>query len=176
MSNDFDIKIFSDSKENSEADISLRDSLETVDIISAKKAQITGKKIAEIYIDNIKEQENTSVGNDELLYQRKLLLSFTATVGIEQYLKSDALSGIAQKSFLDTVKAADEKLYKTSSDTGAFSFYYLAYRRGNDIERRMGQTFAMLCAHDGDPIFEELGEALYCWFISKIRKTALENM
>ena len=56
-----------------------------------------------------------------------------------------------------------------------FSFYYLAFRRGNDVERRIGQTFAMLCSHDGDPIYQELGEALYCWFLSEVKASAKEQ-
>ena len=32
----------------------------------------------------------------------------------------------------------------------------------------------MLCSHDGDPVYQELGEALYCWFLSAVRKTATE--
>lgn len=105
-----------------------------------------------------------------------MLLSFTATVGFERYIENDTLVGIAQKSFLDTLKKQSNELYKSSSDTGAFSFYYLAYRRGSETERRIGQTFAMLCSHDGDPIFQELGEALYCWFSSVVRKIAAENL
>jgi len=42
------------------------------------------------------------------------------------------------------------------------------------VERRIGQTFAMLCSHDGDPIYQELGEALYCWFLSVVRDAAEE--
>lgn len=119
------------------------------------------------------EDENTDYN---LLLQRRLLLSFSATAGFEQYIGDDTLVGVAQKSFLDTVRKGGEDIYKTSSDMGAFSFYYLAFRRGNDIERRMGQTFAMLCSHDGDPIFQELGEALYCWFTSVVRKAVKEHM
>ena len=63
----------------------------------------------------------------------------------------------------------------TAEDNGAFSFYYLAYRRGSEVERRIGQTFAMLCSHDGDPIYQELGEALYCWFLSVVKEEA-ENL
>ena len=109
-----------------------------------------------------------------MLLQRRLLLSFTATVGFEQFCRDDTLAGIAQKSFIDTVKKENDELYRSSSDTGAFSFYYLAYRRGSEIDRRIGQTFAMLCSHDGDPIYQELGEALYCWFLSAVRKAAGE--
>ena len=62
------------------------------------------------------------------------------------------------------------ELYAGATDNGALSFYYLAFRRGNDSYRRIGQTFAMLCSHDGDPVYHELGEALYCWFSSVVKK------
>ncbi len=170
MADDFDMKI---AGERPSDDIKRRQSgLGNGLEISAeltKKAKAVGKTVAESYMSDVLNQDAT-IENGQLILQRKLLLSFTATIGFEQYIKNDSLSGVAQKSFLDTIKSADRELYKSSSDTGAFSFYYLAFRRGNDIERRMGQTFAMLCSHDGDPIFEELGEALFCWFSSVVRK------
>lgn len=170
MFGDSDIKIVGDKpsldvKKNQKAE-------NTSTVVSkemANKARNIGKQVAKVYIDDVTNE--TTVGdNAEMLIQRQLLLSFTATIGFEQFIGDDALIGIAQKSFLDTIKAYDTNLYKSSSDTGAFSFYYLAFRREIDIERRIGQTFAMLCSHDGDPIFQELGEALYCWFTSKIKK------
>jgi len=100
--------------------------------------------------------------------QRLYLLSFTVSVSLENFLCSEEIAGIAQKSFLDTISREHPEIYKYTSDTGAFSFYYLAFRRGGEVERRMGQTFAMLCAHDGDPIYQELGEVLYCWFSSLV--------
>lgn len=138
-----------------------------------KKAKLIGKAVAKQFA----EAANSYIGEDEkdfeLQLQRRLLLSFAATVGFEKYM-GDSLAGMAQKSFLDGLKGVSEELYLTSSDTGAFSFYYLAYRRGLDVERRIGQTFAMLCSHDGDPIFQELGEALYCWFLSVVDKIVSE--
>jgi len=142
----------------------------------SKKAKKTGESVACCFIADVKSSQDGEGANSEMLLQRKLLLSFTATVGFEQYIGDDSLAGIAQKSFLDTIKKESEDLYKSASDTGAFSFYYLAYRKGFDTERRIGQTFAMLCSHDGDPIFQELGEALFCWFSSRVRKIAKENM
>ncbi len=144
----------------------------SADVNSAKEL---GKIIAEKFIkDALENSESEENFDADMIIQRRLLLSFTATVGFEQYCGNDSLAGIAQKSFLDTLKKNDDKLYKSSSDTGAFSFYYLAYRRGSEIDRRIGQTFAMLCSHDGDPIYQELGEALYCWFISAVKETAKE--
>lgn len=135
-----------------------------------KKAKLIGKEVAEIFADEAKCSNIGEMDNNELISQRRLLLSFTATVGFESFIQDDTLSGFAQKSFLDTVKKTDIELYKASSEMGAFSFYYLAYRRGTDTIRRIGQTFAMLCSHDGDPIFQEMGEALYCWFSSEVKE------
>ena len=68
-------------------------------------------------------------------------------------------------------------MWQTATDNGALSFYYLSFRRGGEVERRVGQTFAMLCSHDGDPVYQELGEALYCWFTSVVKRKIeeLEN-
>lgn len=174
MSLDHDIKIAGDKpsedikRNRQKADSKARFSPEEL-----SNAKLLGRTVAKLFIEDANEAEkNDENGNFEMMIQRRLLLSFTATVGFEQFCRDDMLSGIAQKSFLDTVKRTDTELYKTSSDTGAFSFYYLAFRRGGEIDRRIGQTFAMLCSHDGDPIFQELGEALYCWFSSEIKKNA----
>lgn len=178
MYSDNDIKIAGDKpseqiKRNREVRISEESGPSKAAI---KKAESWGRDVALIFIDDAKEsaKDGNAATNGEMLVQRQMLLSFTANVGFEQ-LSDDTLSGIAQKSFLDTIKSENIELYKTSSDTGAFSFYYLAFRRGGEVDRRIGQTFAMLCSHDGDPIFQELGEALYCWFLSSVRKSAKEN-
>ena len=136
-----------------------------------QKAKKIGVEIAEKYMEDTAISDDENFKNAELLIQRRLLLSFTATIGFETYIKDDSLAGIAQKSILDYIAAKSGALRDTASDTGAFSFYYLAFRRKDDTERRIGQTFAMLCSHDGDPIFQELGEALYCWFLSVVKET-----
>lgn len=146
-----------------------------IDKTAVNNAKKWGEAVA---LEFIKDAVGANVGDEipniEMVIQRRMLLSFTATVGFEQLSPDDSISGIAQKSFLDTVKKENNELYRTSSDTGAFSFYYLAFRRGGDTERRIGQTFAMLCSHDGDPIYQELGEALYCWFLSIVKQKAKE--
>ena len=139
-------------------------------------AKAVGKTVAESFISDAKTEVDPEFRDYDMILQRRLLLSFTATAGFEQYILDDTLVGIAQKSFLDTLNKYSAELYKTSSDTGAFSFYYLAFRRGTEVDRRIGQTFAMLCSHDGDPIFQELGEALYCWFLSVVRKAVTEHI
>ena len=180
MYSDNDIKIAGDKpsvdiKKNRESVSAAAKEHKSEDVKNAKEL---GKIIAEKFIKDARDAElsddSADLSDFEMIIQRRLLLSFTATVGFEEYCGDDALAGVAQKSFIDTVKKTDKELYKSSSDTGAFSFYYVAYRRGSEIERRMGQTFAMLCAHDGDPVYQELGEALYCWFMSAVKKSAKE--
>lgn len=142
-------------------------------IESAKSA---GAAVARRFIEDALSGDDEDFRDYDLLIQRRQLLSFTATVGFEKYIADESLCKVAQNNFLDTIRNHSGELYKSSSDTGSFSFYYLAFRRGCDIERRVGQTFAMLCSHDGDPIFQELGEALYCWFLSVVRKAVLEYL
>ena len=174
-SEDLDIKIAGD-KPSKDIKLNRRQAEEfSISKSDLEKAKLLGKKVANSFIN---DANHFSVGEEvddySMIIQRRLLLSFTTTVGFEQYCPSDTICGIAQKSFLDTLKKNDSELYNTSSDTGAFSFYYLAFRRGSEIDRRIGQTFAMLCAHDGDPVYQELGEALYCWFLSVVRKAVKE--
>ena len=175
---DNDIKIAGDKpseqiKKNREATIKNNSDIDAATIQNAKK---WGREVALKFIDDARKSsaEGNEATNGEMIMQRRMLLSFTATAGFEQLTDNDSLSGIAQKSFLDTIKIEDDEIYRTSGDTGAFSFYYLAFRRGGDVDRRIGQTFAMLCSHDGDPIFQELGEALYCWFLSVVKSSAKE--
>lgn len=175
MQTDADIKIAGDKPSRDIKQNRLLAEEMNIDKAAAKNAAKWGEEVARRFINDARETESAEeLPNLEMIIQRRMLLSFTATVGFEQLSRDDAVVGIAQKSFLDTIKKEDGELYRTSSDTGAFSFYYLAFRRGGDTERRIGQTFAMLCSHDGDPIYQELGEALYCWFLSIVKKLATE--
>ncbi len=169
--NDNDIKIASDKpsldiKQNNR--VGAQDALAQSE--SYKKARDWGIAVAREFISDANKNPLNEESDYEMTVQRRLLLSFTATVGFAEYAENDDLDGAAQKSFLDTLKAEDVSLFETAQDTGAFSFYYLAFRRGGDTVRRIGQTFAMLCSHDGDPIYQELGEALYCWFLSVVKQ------
>lgn len=151
---------------------SATEELSKSEIIAAKEL---GALIAEKFLSELDAISPSDINDSQMLLQRKLLLSFTVTVSLDEFCKNDTVSGIAEKSFLDKVKNYSQELYLSCSDTGAFSFYFLAYRRKDDVERRIGQTFAMLCSHDGDPIFQELGETLYCWF-SSVVKAAVEKL
>lgn len=142
------------------------------DVMQRNSARHLGRNVAQIFAKDAANFKYDDDGDYEMIIERRLLLSFTATVGFERYCADDTDAGIAQKAFIDYLKENNPEIYRTSSDTGAFSFYYLAYRRGTEVDRRIGQTFAMLCSHDGDNVYQELGEALYCWFSSVVKEQA----
>lgn len=177
LTDDLDVKIAGDKPSEDvrrNKNLSAQNSSVSSEQIFGAKA--VGKTVAESFIRDANTEVDEEFRDYDMIIQRRLLLSFTATAGFEQYIADDTLVGVAQKSFLDELNKYSAELYKTSSDTGAFSFYYLAFRRGSEVERRIGQTFAMLCSHDGDPIFQELGEALYCWFSSVVRKAVAKHL
>lgn len=174
MYDDKDIKIAG----NRPSDSIRRNNLSAVADDLLPEAQVTAAKELGVFVaDKFSQACNAysdavEDADADMFIQRILLLSFTVTATLESCLSSDSVAGIAQKSFLDTVKNKYSSIYSHTSDTGAFTFYYLAFRRGSDVDRRMGQTFAMLCGHDGDPIYQELGEVLYCWFSSIVLEAA----
>ncbi len=170
MFDDSDIKI-AGSRPSQSIKSNSSDSIDTLLSSEQKKsAKQLGNSVAKTFLKNVDTVFADDNTDSQMLSQRQLLLSFTVTVTLDEYCVNDTVAGIAEKSFLDTLKNQAADIYNTCSDTGAFSFYYLAYRRKNEIDRRIGQTFAMLCSHDGDPIYQELGEALYCWFASVVKK------
>jgi len=177
MSNDFDMKIVGDvsfsslgKEQNAQNDSNeYEKQKKSGNLIRAKTL---GKKLAEDFIANCHSEELvvSEEESEQLNLQKILLLSFTVMAGLEQFCPNLTIANTARSVFFEELSRLDKVLFDKSSDTGAFSFYYLSFRRGNDIERRIGQTFAMLCLHDGDPIYQELGEAIYCWFFSNVEK------
>ncbi len=133
------------------------------------KARDLGIALAHDVVQNISRfaMEDEENENTEMAVQRGILMVFAATVALEKEIESSVVVQAAKNGFNTELEKIELPLYKAVGDSGAFSFYYLAYRRGTEVDRRIGQTFAMLCSHDGDPVFHELGEAIYCWFLSK---------
>ena len=144
------------------------------------KARELGSALAEDVLSNLNTfaMEDEDESNDEMAVHRGVLMIFAATVALENKISSSVVAQAAKNEFNSKLEQKAPELFKAVADTGAFSFYYRAYRRGTEVDRRIGQTFAMLCSHDGDPIFHELGEAIYCWFSSvcdkKVKSAGLE--
>ena len=136
-----------------------------------EKARALGAALAKEVVGRLDsfpvDEENDNVN---LSVQRGVMMTFAAVVALEENIMSEVVHQTAENSFNAELEKLSPDIYKAVADSGAFSFYYLAYRRGTEGVRRMGQTFAMLCSHDGDPVYHELGEAIYCWFKSFAEK------
>lgn len=149
----------------------------TPDSGSVVRGKRLGTAVANEYV---KALNGKGPGGDEsdaeMLLQRQILLSFSAQSGFEQFCSNGECVSAAKRAFFETLKTDYPELYRGATDNGALSFYYLAFRRQSEVERRVGQTFAMLCAHDGDPVYQELGEALYCWFTSVVKKLQIKTV
>ena len=147
---------------------------------SIRRGTELGTRIAKEYLLALGDQglgANDMSDEEDMLPQRKVLLSFAALSGFERFCDNNDYSSAAKSQFLAYIKNESREVWSTATDNGALSFYYLSFRRGGEVERRVGQTFAMLCSHDGDPVYQELGEALYCWFTSVVKRKIeeLEN-
>jgi len=162
MFHDEDIKIFSSSKVVQKSDepyVPMHDSLDGARKLGVALAGMT-KEAERGFELNI---------NDELLLQRRLLLCFAIATALEDNSKTIQEARTALNTFYDTIKRNDIGFYDDIGSSGHFSFYYLARRQGGDVVRRIGQTFAMLCGQDGDPVCQELGEALYCQYTNMVK-------
>lgn len=142
----------------------------SLDHKSVELGQKLGTDIAIQYIKALTTQgPGVGEGTEEMLLQRQILLSFAAISGFERFCGNPEYIAAAKNAFFSYLKINNPEFFPGATDNGALSFYYLAFRRGGEVERRVGQTFAMLCSHDGDPVYQELGEALYCWFTSTVK-------
>ncbi len=162
MAYDEDIKIFDGSKKNdqvSDFEIPIYKDLDKARNLGIALASMT-KEAERGFELNIK---------DELLLQRRLLLCFAIATALEDYSESMQYARTALNAFYDTLKRIEPGFYEDIGSSGSFSFYYLARRQSGDIVRRIGQTFAMLCGQDGDPVCQELGEALYCQYTNMVK-------
>ncbi len=173
MNNDFlddrDVKIFGDDKE--ECCCTSEDS-EYVKLINEQKGSRNIRRAMRLgaslvmQIDRAMPDLNTGAfalhdDQDPMLLNRSMLMVFSMIIGMEQYIPGKALVGTALNVFYDTLKKEDPKLYDDMSATGAFTFYYLAYRRNGDPKQRVAQAFAMLCGDENNDDLIQVGVAIY---------------
>ena len=138
------------------------------------KARKLGSELADIVIDYECDFDNLEIVDNYIKLHTKILFAFIVFTSLENYQNNKILASITLGIFDDQFKKRDANLYDELGATGAFSFYYLCVRRGNDVERCIGRTFAMLCGKDGDDTLIEYGEVLYFRFLNIIKMKAKE--
>lgn len=167
MLDDSDIKIFNDKgkpKENFDEVAVIAEMKRHRINGNSEKAKALGKHLADIFVDEEKMLKDLSkeVGtldfDDDIMYQIKVLLAFTAEYCINHSLPSPLLSNTAINRMYDTVKANAFDFYDRLDDGAEYSFYYLALRKSADISEEIGKAFAMIC---GSAEFAMLGKKLF---------------
>lgn len=101
--------------------------------------------------------------------QKRILLAFVVNQTIAMLIPNMLVVQTVAGEFYNTLKAQYQRFYDDISESGAFSFYMLAWRRGENVDETIGKTFAMLCGSDGNEIFEELGQQLFLEFLNTVQ-------
>ncbi len=167
---DSDVKIFTDSD-------TISDNSYEVSVIAEMtkhrnngnilKAKQLGKHLAEIFVDepSLLNQLEGEIGkidcDDDNMYHIKVLLVFTAEYCINHLLPATLLSNTAVNALYDTVIKKASEFYDRLDDAAEYSFYYLAVRKGVDISKNIGVSFAMLCGEDKNEYYTNLGKRLF---------------
>lgn len=110
--------------------------------------------------------------NRALPMQRRILLAFAVEVGLDAFLPNQLVAQTAQNIFYNTLLITAPSIYEDLQESGAFSFYYLCFRDGRQVEQRVGETFAALCGRKEDPEYEQMGRKLYMRFIAQVKHFA----
>lgn len=110
--------------------------------------------------------------NNKVLEQSQLLLAFAVASGLDEVTQSELTARTALSTFYDSLKTACPSLYDCLNSSAAISMYYLAFRRGGNIDRNIGDTFAALCHQENNPRYCAMGKELYVHFLAMIHREA----
>lgn len=110
--------------------------------------------------------------NRSLPTQRRILSAFAVEVGLDAYLPNQLVAQTAQNIFYDTLHITSPAFYDDLQGSGAFSFYYLCFREGRQVERRIGETFATLCGMKEDEEYIRMGQEYYVRFLAQVKHFA----
>lgn len=137
---------------------------------NVEKARALGEELARRILN---EDGDPSFGrdpseSDELRRQRRMLLAFVVDAAVREDIPGQVLGQVVLREFTERVKNSLPAFYEDISSSGSFSFYYVCLRRDSEdapaAQTAVGQTFAMLAGKEHNPVFEELGTALYLHF------------
>ena len=182
MDNDNDIKIFKKNTTENDADaiIKLAEDMKRQRLNgNSTKATKLGKYMADIVFnpDRIDDDEFCDIlkspGVDDNVYKQiKMLITFTAESTLHQKLDISSLSATAVNALYDRLMALSPEFYEEITD--AYTFYYIALRKKEDVPSHIGKRFAMLCGDEKNADYRRIGAKVFetiCEFVKeKIEK------
>lgn len=100
--------------------------------------------------------------SQDILFQIRVLMIFAAESLLQLEITAPQLSTTAINAMHDSLRKESPAFYKNISDGAAFTFYYLALKKGGSLESDIGEAFAMLCSVRKDnESFVEAGRIIW---------------
>jgi len=168
-----DVKIYMSKAQRLGVQVNLSSDFETINQNRAngnlQKAHALGKRLATLTPSfdsdglrvNLKDVLPQKYLSQDILYQIKVLLVFEAEAFLQLEIPQNALSTTAINALHDALRENAPAFHKNISDGAAFSFYYLAVKKGGDVSQRIGEAFAMLCSVKNKEGFIEAGKTVW---------------
>lgn len=97
----------------------------------------------------------------DILYQIKVLLVFACETILQMDIPVELLSNTAIASMYDAIETASPGFYSNIANGAAFTFYYLAVKKGGDLSENIGEAFAMLCGVKNKDSFIPAGKTVW---------------
>ncbi|MCI6771529.1 MAG: hypothetical protein MR567_06145 [Oscillospiraceae bacterium] len=119
-----------------------------------EKAKLLGQKLATITPESEKSGLSIDFTNilpqrylsQDIMYQIKVLLIFAAESLLQVEIPVPQLATTAINALYDSLRETSPGFFKNISDGAAFTFYYLAMKKGGNITENIGKAFSMLCS------------------------------
>lgn len=168
-----DVKIYKSKAEQIGANVNLSSDLNAINLHRSNgnldKAKMLGKRLATItpsldgdgIIVNFKDVLPRKYLSQDILYQIKVLLVFAAEAFLQLDVPVEILSTTAINALHDSLRKDSPGFHKNISDGTAFTFYYLAMKKGGDISENIGEAFAMLCNVKNKDGYIEAGKTVW---------------
>ncbi len=153
---DNDIKIYTKGADISSANLSTV--FEAINLHRAngnlEKAKLLGQRLSTITPESEKNGLSIDFKNilpqrylsQDIMYQIKVLLIFAAESLLQVEIPVPQLATTAINALYDSLRETSPGFFKNISDGAAFTFYYLAMKKGGNITENIGKAFSMLCS------------------------------
>lgn len=168
-----DVKIYQSKSERIGMNVNLNSDFDSINAHRSngnlEKAKQLGQRLATItpsldgdgIIVNFKDILPQKYLSQDILFQIKVLMVFAAEAFLQVDVPVTILATTAINSLHDSLRKNSPGFHKNISDGTAFTFYYLAMKKGGDLSENMGEAFAMLCNVKNKEGYIEAGKTVW---------------
>lgn len=128
-----------------------------------ERAKLLGAQYGEWLVHESEPMVEYGLCSDEreACYQRYLLCAYVISMSVRDKSPDAIVSNAIMTAFYDYLRDNSPRLYEDITDSAAFSLYILRARTQRFVDDAMGRVFSVLCAHDDEPEYVEIGKRIY---------------